>query len=233
MPGAVATSVSRVRMPAKPAPAGSDTMSGERRCLVTRESGDRVRLVRCVVSPDGEIVPDIGETLPGRGLWLTARRDIVAKAIARGLFARAARRPVSVDPELAVRIERLLSARCVDLVGLGRRVGLAVAGYTKVAEALSRGRVALLLRASDSDGRDGRELAARAGDIPQAGVLTGAELGRPFGRDHLVHLAFGPGSLTERLVRECGRLEGFRAPVPAGSDPRESDGVRRDAVERT
>lgn len=188
------------------------SMTGERRCLVTRERGDRCDLVRCVVSPEGAVVPDISETLPGRGLWLKARRDIVETAIVKGLFARAARRRVTVDPDLGSQIERLLARRCIELIGLARRVGLAVAGYAKVADALAGGRVALLMRASDSDGRDGRELARRAPDIPRIEILTGEELGRPFGREHLVHVALGAGALTERLLRECRRLQGFRAP---------------------
>ena len=59
----------------------------ERRCLVTGEVRPKAALVRFVVSPDGAIVPDIAERLPGRGLWLTARRDIVAAAVAKRLFA--------------------------------------------------------------------------------------------------------------------------------------------------
>lgn len=205
-----------------------DSMAGERRCLVTRESGDRWGLVRCVVSPDGEVVPDISESLPGRGLWLTAHRDIVAKAVAKGLFSKAARRRVSVDPDLASRIERLLAQRCVELLGLARRGGLAVAGYAKVADALAAGRVALLMRAADSQGRDGRELAGRARDIPQVEILTGEELGRPFGRDHLVHVALAAGPLTGRVERECRRLEGFRAPSAAGQDGGSEDRIGDD-----
>ena len=46
-------------------------------------------MVRFVVGPDGTVVPDIAEKLPGRGLWLTAERDIVSRAVARRLFGKA------------------------------------------------------------------------------------------------------------------------------------------------
>jgi predicted RNA-binding protein YlxR (DUF448 family) len=198
-------------------------VSGDRRCRVTRRSGDRFGLIRFVVGPDGAIVPDLAETLPGRGLWLTAHRDIVATAAAKGLFARAARRPVTVDPDLAGQVERLLARRCVELIGLARRAGLVSAGHLKVAEALGRGRVALLLRAADSDGRDGRELARKAGDVPVVAVLTGMELGTALGREHVVHVALGVGRLTDRLLRECRRLEGFRAAASAIDSDKHGD----------
>ena len=56
----------------------------------------------CVLSsaPSGELVPDVAANLPGRGLWLTPRREIVERALAKRLFPRAARRPVLVPQEL-------------------------------------------------------------------------------------------------------------------------------------
>ncbi|MGB9646666.1 MAG: DUF448 domain-containing protein, partial [Stellaceae bacterium] len=39
--------------------------------MATGEIVDRARLLRFVVGPGGEIVPDVAANLPGRGLWLT------------------------------------------------------------------------------------------------------------------------------------------------------------------
>jgi predicted RNA-binding protein YlxR (DUF448 family) len=190
-------------------------MAGDRRCVVTRSSGDRYGLIRFVVGPNGAVVPDLAESLPGRGLWLTAHRDIVATAVAKGQFARAARRPVTVDPDLADQLEKLLARRCMELLGFARRAGLVSAGHQKVSEALRGGKVAILLRAADSEGRDGRELARQAGATPVVSVLTGMELGTALGREHVVHVALGDGRLTDSLLRECRRLEGFRADASA------------------
>jgi predicted RNA-binding protein YlxR (DUF448 family) len=43
----------------------------ERMCALTRAIAPRAELVRFVASPDGEVVPDLKECLPGRGMWLT------------------------------------------------------------------------------------------------------------------------------------------------------------------
>jgi uncharacterized protein len=196
---------------AHPQPLDEDDETGAtRRCFVTGEVRPKAELVRFVVSPEGAIVPDIAGRLPGRGLWLTARRDIVATAVAKRLFGRAARRPVIVDDVLADRVEALLVARCRDLIGLARRAGEAAMGFVKVERMLAAGVAGLLLGASDG-ARDGRgKLRARAPDLPERACLTASELGAAFGRDWAVHAALREGRLAEVLAQELDRLEGFR-----------------------
>lgn len=177
---------------------------------MTGEVRDRAALLRFVVGPDGAIVPDIEARLPGRGLWLTPRRDIVERAVAKRVFARAARRPVAAPPELADRIEGLLARRCSDLLGLARRAGLAVAGFDRVSDAVRRGRVEFLLCALDGAEGGRRKLAELGRGLPSASVLTAAELGAAFGRERIVHAAVG-GGLGRRLVIDLSRLAGMRA----------------------
>jgi predicted RNA-binding protein YlxR (DUF448 family) len=167
--------------------------------------------LRFVVGPDGEIVPDVEARLPGRGLWLTPRRDIVERATAKRLFARAARRLVTVPPDLPDRVEMLLARRCTDALGLARRAGGAVAGFDGVAEAVRRGKSAALLIALDGAENGRRKLGALRRGLPAASVMYAGELGAAFGRDRVVHVSVGPGSLCGRLLRDLKRLAGFRA----------------------
>jgi hypothetical protein len=155
-------------------------------------------------------VPDVAGKLPGRGLWLTAERDIVAQAVTKRLFARAARQPVIVDDDLAERVEALVAARCCDQIGLARRAGQAVAGFAKVEAALAGGRVAVLLAASDGAANGREKLRALAPELPLVEQLTAAELGAAFAREHVVHAALAPGRLAEALIAEAARLKGFR-----------------------
>lgn len=186
-----------------------------RRCLVTGESGDPGRLVRFVVGPDDRIVADVIGDLPGRGLWLTAARAVVDKAVAKGAFARAARRPVTVPADLADQVDRLLARRCLDFLGFARRAGEVVAGFEKVREWLDAGRVAVLVEARDG-AADGRAKLARLGrGLPVVALFTSAELSLALGRQNVVHAAVAPGRLAERFLAEIARLRGFR---PAGSD---------------
>ena len=184
-----------------------------RRCLVTGEVLPKSALLRFVVDPTGQIVPDVAGKLPGRGLWLTAQRDIVVKAVAKRLFARAARAPVIVDEGLADRIEPLLAARCCDLLGLARRAGQAVAGFVKVRELIASGEAALLVEAADGGADSRGRLERLAPGTAVVDRLTCAELSAALGREHVVHAALTRGRLAAALIDEAGRLAGFRAPA--------------------
>ena len=190
-----------------------------RRCLVTGEVRPKQELIRFVAGPDGRIHPDVAERLPGRGLWTLARGDIVARAVQKRLFGRAAKTAVGVDADLDRRVEDLLVRRAVDLIGLARRAGLAVCGFAKVEAVLDAGKVAVLIAASDG-GADGRgKLRARGRELPLVEVLTSLELGRAFGRENAVHAALKAGPLAEAFLAVASRLSGFRpAMARAGQD---------------
>lgn len=181
-----------------------------RRCIATGAVAPVQGMLRFVVSPDGEIVPDLAGNLPGRGLWVTAARDALDTALRKRLFARAARRAVAADSALADRVEALLSARCIEMIGLARRGGGAVAGFDKVRAAVRAGRVGLLLFAADA-AADGRGRVERLGTgLPVVDVLSRCELGKAFGRDEAVHVAVMSGPLAHRLRLDAARLAGLR-----------------------
>ena len=52
----------------------TDRSATMRMCAVTREVRPIGELIRFVVSPQGEVIPDLKRKLPGRGLWVSARR---------------------------------------------------------------------------------------------------------------------------------------------------------------
>lgn len=190
----------------------------ERRCLATGAVGPKAGLVRFVLAPGpgnapAPVVPDIDERLPGRGMWIGAQRELVERALARNLFARAAGRAVLAPADLAARVESLLAVRLLSLIGLARRGRQCVAGAEKVRIALDKGRVGLILLASDA-GRDAeRRLGALAG-VTVLRALTGAELGRIFDRDFVAQVAIESGRNAAAIEREAARLQGFRG-VPA------------------
>ncbi|MEJ5234027.1 MAG: DUF448 domain-containing protein, partial [Geminicoccaceae bacterium] len=78
---------------------------GRRRCLVARAAGERARMVRFVLSPDGTVVPDVDERLPGRGLWVAADRSALVEAVRRNLFAKAAGAAARPPADLVERVE--------------------------------------------------------------------------------------------------------------------------------
>ena len=199
----------------------------DRRCLVTRAVHPKAALIRFVVGPDGAVTPDLAGRLPGRGLWVSARREALEQAVAKRQFARAAKRAVTVPDGLVDQVESLLVRRCVELLGLARRAGLAVMGYEKARAMLRSGTAALLLSASDgaADGRG--KLRAMGGGLPVFDLLDAAQIGGAFGRDHAVHAALAAGALTDRLRGELVRLAGVRGHGAAADDETKTARRRR------
>ena len=62
-------------------------------------------LIRFVIGPDGEAVPDLKRKLPGRGVWVTATQDALADAIKRKVFARGFKRDVRLPRDFVARTE--------------------------------------------------------------------------------------------------------------------------------
>jgi predicted RNA-binding protein YlxR (DUF448 family) len=195
---------------------GEDEEKGPlRRCIVTGAVGPKERMIRFVVGPDHGLVPDLEGRLPGRGMWLSARRDVVNTAVAKANFAKAARRKLEVPADLADRLETLLRRRCLDLVGLARRAGQAVSGFDEVRAELKSGRGAVLLAASDGAEDGVSKIGALAPHLPVVRVLSASELGAAFGRDHTVHGVLQRGRLASLLLTESARLAGIAGVEPS------------------
>ncbi len=165
-------------------------------------------MIRFVIGPDRTVVPDLAARLPGRGIWLSAQGDVIETARTRGVFAKAARGPVTVPPDLTAVLQDSLVRRIGDSLGLARRAGQAVCGFQKAGEWLKAGRAALVIEASDgSEDERARFLGRHV--VPVITPLNGATLGTVFGRDHVVHVAIARGRLAELLAIEAERLAGL------------------------
>ena len=55
----------------------SGKKSPERTCIATGETGTPASLIRFAIGPEGEVVADLEGKLPGRGIWVSARREAI------------------------------------------------------------------------------------------------------------------------------------------------------------
>jgi len=176
-------------------------------------------MIRFVLGPDGAVVPDLAEKLPGRGVWVTATRAALDKAVEKRLFSRGLKTKVEAPEDLSDRVADLLTRRLTDSVGLARKAGAAVCGYERVRETLMGGRrVALLFAASDGAEGGKSKLRGLADDAKICAVLGSVELGLAFGRETVIHAALLEGGVTKRVLREAARLEGFTPEADGSRD---------------
>ncbi|MDZ4308230.1 DUF448 domain-containing protein [Allopontixanthobacter sp.] len=204
----------------------------ERKCILTGEVAPRGTLIRLAISPDGpdgtaQVLPDLLARAPGRGAWLGVSRTELEAAMGagkgggklRGALARAFKGArLEVPDDLPDRIETGLRRLLCDRLGLEMRAGKLILGSDRIAEQARRGRVGLLMHASDAslDGSRKLDQAWRVGqDIEGSGAqgirlpLDRAALSVALGRDNVVHLALADRASAERIEPVLARLLHF------------------------
>ncbi|KZY06329.1 MULTISPECIES: RNA-binding protein [unclassified Sulfitobacter] len=191
----------------------------ERKCIATGEVQPKYGLIRFVVGPEGQVVPDIMGKLPGRGIYVAADRKALELAVRKNLFSRSAKQQVRLPEDLVAEIETQLARRVVDLISLQRKAGKAVAGYEKVKNWLQTEEAEVLIQAVDGSGR-GKSKLSTPHFGHYIGWLTADELGLAFGRQTVIHGALASGGLTQRVVEEAQRLKGVRVNEAGKGQPK-------------
>lgn len=200
-----------------------------RRCALTRERRPKDELIRFVLAPDGWVVPDLKERLPGRGVWVTAAHDSVTEAAKRNVFARALKAPAKVPADLAVRLDRLLADSTLGALALANKAGEAVFGMAKIEEAIAKRTVLALIHASDAAEDGCRKLDGRFkgvyGDATPSPIrlFTSDELGLASGRSNVIHAAVIQGGAAAKFLAGASRLELYRKGSAAFARPIGSD----------
>lgn len=218
---------------------GPRSKSGTARmCALTRRVRPVEELIRFVVGPGDEVVPDIRRRLPGRGLWLSLSRATVAEAARRGVFARGFRRNVKAAETLPDEVERLLRRGLADALAIAAKAGETVAGFGKVEDALRARQAVALLHAAEA-APDGvrkldalaRRYGAGADDPVVVDVLTTAELDLALGRANVVHAALLAGRASETFLARWLELERFRMAEGGNGRTGEAEGSPATTIE--
>ena len=186
-----------------------------RTCIVTRQSGEAADLIRFVAAPDGSIVADLARKLPGRGVWVKARREIVETAVRKNLFSRGLKRETTAAPDLAADIDRLLENAAISALSLARKAGLVVTGFSKVDAAVRQGKALVLLHATDA-AQDGVRKLSQAVHASVAAplirtMLASIQMDLALGGNNVIHAAALKGGASDALLRQIDRLERYRS----------------------
>jgi uncharacterized protein len=186
----------------------TDRSATMRMCAVTREVRPIDELIRFVVSPQGEVIPDLKRKLPGRGLWVSASHLAVAEAVRRNQFSRGFKRDLRVAPTLVADTEALLVRSVIEALAMAAKAGQAVSGFSKVQGALEQRQAVALIHASDGAADGIRKLDAivrqnagindESAEFPVVTALTSEQLDLALGRSNVIHAALlaGPASKT-------------------------------------
>ena len=197
---------------------GAHASAPQRTCALTRETLPAEALLRFVVSPSGEVVPDVKHKLPGRGLWITATSAALEEAVARNVFARGFKREVRIPADLPAQTERLLERAALDALAIAGKSGNVAAGFAKVEAALAHDDVVALIHAADAAGDGKRKLAAalrretgeKPGEIAIIEEFSGSQLDLALNRPNVIHAALLAGAVSGTFLARATRLTRYR-----------------------
>ncbi len=187
----------------------------ERKCIVKQETLDTSHLLRFVLGPDQQVVADLKGKLPGRGVWVTAKKSFIVQAIDKKLFPRAFKTKCQVNKDLPDIIEGLFEDRCLNYLSLAKKTGAVITGFDKVATALNKNNVALLLQANDG-ATDGQEkLKRKFLHIGQRDhvikVFSCKQMSMAFGGTNVIHAAITRGTMANNVLASTMKLIKYRS----------------------
>lgn len=195
----------------------------ERTCIVTHEAKAPEGLIRFVIGPHRQVVPDLRHKLPGRGVWITARFERVEEAVRRRLFSKAFKAEAKAPETLAEDIRRMMREDLRQGLSLANKAGAVITGFQKVEAAIAEKPVVALLHAAEA-AEDGRrklasQLRKRIGGaistFPVIQELSNDELDLALGRSNVIHAALVAGAGSDGFLNRWHR---YRAYCGIGAD---------------
>jgi predicted RNA-binding protein YlxR (DUF448 family)/ribosomal protein L30E len=190
----------------------------QRSCLGCRATHDRDRLLRFVLSPLGEVVPDIEARLPGRGAYTCISQQCLRAAVKQRQFSRAFKCNVTVvsADDLVKQVGDTMNSRILGYLGLANRAGKVISGGSLVSDVIrSSSKPGLVLLAKDVSESIGEkiELLADVNRTECVRVLTKEDFGAILGKAPRSAVAIRPSGFVAQLKHEIERYRNFLGEV--------------------
>jgi predicted RNA-binding protein YlxR (DUF448 family)/ribosomal protein L30E len=190
----------------------------QRSCLACRQSRDRDLLIRFVLAPDGELVPDIEAKLPGRGAYTCVSTNCLRAAIKQRQFSRAFKQEVvtAAPDEMAAQVGVIMQKRILGYLGLANRAGQVISGGSLVSDSIRSGnKPGLVLVATDVSESIGEkiELLAAVNHIVCFRCMHKDDFGAILGKAPRSAVAIRKGGFVAQLKNEIERYRNFLGEV--------------------
>jgi uncharacterized protein len=190
----------------------------ERTCIVSRTVRPSAELIRFVLGPGDQVVADLKHKLPGRGVYVTARSEMVEEAVRRRAFSRAFKTEAKAPATLAQDIEHALRLDLRQALSLAKKAGSVITGFSKVESAITEKPIVALIHAAEAAEDGQRKLAGplrkRLGDaissFPVIRDLSIDELDLALGRSHVIHAALVAGAGSDGFLTRWHRYRSYR-----------------------
>jgi predicted RNA-binding protein YlxR (DUF448 family)/ribosomal protein L30E len=189
-----------------------------RSCLGCRQVREKDSLIRFVLSPQGEVVPDIESKLPGRGAYTCINNNCLRTALKQRQFFRAFKREVvTVSPdEMVGQVASIMHGRILGYIGMANRTGKVISGGSMVSDAIRGGnKPGLVLVAQDVSASIGDKIItlAEVQRVACIQVLTKDDFGAILGKAPRSAVSIKSGAFVAQLKHEIERYRNFLGEV--------------------
>jgi len=188
------------------------TNQPQRSCVACRTVDDKKQLLRFVLAPQGQVVVDYRQQLPGRGLYTCFSRQCLAQAVKKNSFRRVfgATTQLVVLAELQHQLQLVLIQRLRGLILMARKAGQLIAGSNMVLDALKSPMPPIVVvMATDITGNMKEKInrTATRQQIFCTQLFDKVSLGQMLGKQERSVVAIQDGALATLLKSELNRYE--------------------------
>lgn len=185
---------------------------GLKTCIVSRKLYPREEMFRFVLSPENQLIFDLDEELPGKGIWLEASRNSLEKALKIKAFDKATKGKPLLDFVTNDHIVNRFKAKCLSFLGFAQKKGDVIHGFEKIESYLrllsdpkkqkKETDFTGIVFYADGSGvnLDKLQAKARALDVAEIEGLSVSELSKAIGRDDVVYLYMKGSPLSEKIL---------------------------------
>ena len=182
----------------------------QRTCVACRQTKDKNQLVRYVVAPDGAVLVDYRQRLPGRGAYTCIATQCLCDAVKKKSFQRCFKgKSHSVDATaLTQQLIMAIEKKIASLIGMSRKSGQIISGSNAIIESLRKNSsIALVLIAADISAAIGQkiETLAQRKNIYSARLYDKQMIGQMLGKEERSVIAVQTGLLADSLLNELHR----------------------------
>jgi len=180
-----------------------------RKCIVSGEVMEKVDLIRFINSPDNTVIPDFKNRLGGKGVWVEAKKSVLAKAIEKNAFSKAFKMKVNVDNSLLELVEKTYIKRGLDYISFAKKASVLTTGFEKVKEIIIKGKVLFLIEANDSNGDGKSKMLKIASELPIFELYSTEELDKALNKVNTVHVAIRRSEMGNSVYKELKKIKLF------------------------
>lgn len=180
----------------------------ERKCILDGTVKPLAELLR-FVELNNELLPDFNKKLPAKGMYVTANRLSLIKALEKKLFHKVSRHNLRISEDFMENVERLLKQKALDSLNIARKSGALLTGFEKLKEAVKKNKVSFIVEAVDA-GLDGKEkVALLAKSIEIFNLFSIDELDKTLNKENTVYVAVLKGDVSGMVYQNLKKYQNF------------------------